>query len=105
MKVNRNKQKKVLLKQINKRNIIWLFIAVFVCIQVLFTIQTASIGAKLAQLEREAEDLTKNNQGLSRYLVESSSLTEMEETADELGFIKPLNTFYISMEEFVAQLP
>lgn len=105
MKVNRKKQKKSILKQINKRNIIWLFVAAFVGIQVLFTVQTATTGAKLAELEREEKSLIKSNQKLSRYLVKSSSLSEMEETADELGFKKPVNTFYISTEEFVAKLP
>ncbi len=105
MKVNRKKQKKAIFGQINKRNIIWLFVAAFVSIQVLFTIQTASSGAKLAELEREEQSLIKSNQELSRYLVELSSLSEMEKTADELGFNKPVSTFYISMDEIVAKLP
>ncbi len=94
MKVNRKKQKLSIFGKINKRNIIWLFVAVFVGIQVLFTIQTATAGAKLAELEREEQGLIKSNQELSRYLVESSSLSEMQKTADELGFNKPVNTFF-----------
>lgn len=105
MKLKRKKQNKVTLKRINKRNIVWAFAAAFVGIQVLFTVQTVTTGAHLAQLEREEKDLVKSNQELSRYLVESSSLSDMEETADELGFKNPINTFYISTEEFVAKLP
>ena len=105
MKVNRKKQEKAIFGKINKRNIIWLFVAVFAGIQVLFAIQTATAGAELSELEREEQDLIKSNQELSRYLVKSSSLSEMKETADELGFKIPVNTFYISTEEIVAKLP
>jgi len=102
---NKSKNKKRIIPEFKSKNIIWLFVAAFVSLQVFYTIQTATVGAQLANLELEEKELLKSNQDLSSNLVRSSSLSELEQTADELGFNKPLKTFYVSTDEFVAQLP
>jgi hypothetical protein len=105
MKFKRNIKSNNTTKKINKRNIAWFIVALFVGVQVLFAVQSATSGARLAELEYEEEELIKGNQEISQYIVESSSLSEMEETADELGFRKPDTTYYLTLEELVAQLP
>jgi hypothetical protein len=104
MKLKRNIRSNKPLK-INKRNFAWILVALLVGVQVLFAVQSATAGARLAELEYEEKELMKGNQELSQFIVESSSLSEMEETADELGFAKPDTTYYLTLEELVAQLP
>lgn len=72
---------------------------------VYLTIEAATSGAKLAELERKAVELSSENQRLSGDLVRSSSLKDLGEKAEEMGFSKPQEVVYISEKEAVAKLP
>jgi hypothetical protein len=80
-------------------------VALFVIATVFFTIEVSTLGAQLAELEREETNLIKEKQDLSNQLVNSSSLSEMGEKAEDLGFKKPSEVIYISEKEAVAKLP
>ncbi len=79
-----------------------LILAIFT---VFFTIQTVTSSAKLVYLENEELQLIKKNQELNNILIGSSSLTSLAKNAQELGFIKPTQTFYGEQEKEVAKLP
>ena len=83
----------------------WLTLAVFVISVVVFTIETATSGARLAKLEKEERQLSAENAELSARLVEYSSLTVLEGKSGELGFSTPQKIIYIGREESVAKLP
>lgn len=72
---------------------------------VYLTIEAATSGAKLAELERKASELARENQKLSSEIVRQSSLKDLGERAEEMGFTKPSEVVYISDEEAVAKLP
>jgi len=107
------KQKFIRIHSVNKdsknRSKKWLFIvwpalAVFVVLKVFITIKTVSSEAELSYLEKEIEDLQKVNFSLEDDLANASSLTEIENKKEELGFVKPTSVVYLSSEETVAQV-
>lgn len=98
-----NKQK--LAFAVKGNYIFWLAVSAFGVISIFFTIQTATSGAHLAQLEKEEANSRRENQALSAELVKLSSLTSIKEEAEQLGFGKPAKVIYIKAEETVAQLP
>jgi hypothetical protein len=89
----------------NRKILIWFAVALFVILQVFFTIQTATSGAQLAALEMEEEKLLKENRLLAGKLVASTSLVDIQENTEELEFSKPENLLYVDIGEFVAKAP
>ena len=83
----------------------WLSLAVFVISVVVFTIETATSGARLAKLERQEKDLASENAELSTKLVGFSSLSLLEAKSQELGFGSPQKIIYIGREAGFAKLP
>ena len=77
----------------------------FGILTVYLTIEAATSGAKLAELERQAAEIAAENQRLSGEIVRSSSLKDLGEKAEEMGFIKPQEVVYISEKDAVAKLP
>jgi len=77
-------------------------VVVFVIATVLLTIQTATSGARIAQLEEKQDELTRENRELNDKLVRTSSLTQISEDASELGFHKPSDIVYLTSAEDVA---
>lgn len=77
----------------------------FGILTVYLTIEAATSGAKLAELENRAAELATENQRLSGEIVRSSSLRDLGEKAEEMGFMKPQEVVYISEKEAVAKLP
>ena len=90
---------------INMKTVIVVVIGMFIALQVAFTIQTSTYGATLADLESEADELTKNIRQLNDKLVSSTSLTDVRNNSDILGFNTPENTLYLSTGKFVAKAP
>lgn len=84
---------------------VWVAIFVFVVVQIFITIQTTSAGAKLVDLEEKVKSLQLENRRLSEELVHNTSLTDVEKSANELGFKKPDNTLFINSNDFVAKIP
>lgn len=87
----------------NRKPLIWFTLAIFVILQVFFTIQTATSGAQLASLETEEEKLLKENRLLAGKLVGSTSLVDIQKNTEELEFVKPTDVLYINAGEFVAR--
>ena len=105
MKIFKYKKKAKNKKRINRKLPLWILVSVFVAIQILFTIETATSGGGLNALENIEEREYKKNQSLKEVLVSSMSLSDMEKKAEELEFIKPQTTIYLGGEEFVARVP
>lgn len=72
---------------------------------VYLTIVTSAAGAQLSHLEDEERRLTEENTYLKNKLVTSTSLSEIEEKALELGLRKAEKIIYISEEDTFAKLP
>ena len=80
-------------------------IILFVVSSVYMAIQVATTGAKIAKLDTEKRSLQKENEEISNTLINSSSLSELGEKAEELGFTKPEAIMYIKGDKQVAKLP
>lgn len=78
---------------------------VFIGLATLSIVEVASSGASLAYLENQEASLRAENQNLNDKLVGASSLSLLEDSAQDLGFIKPEKTLYISEKDAVAKLP
>jgi hypothetical protein len=83
----------------------WVAMGVFVISVVVFTIETATSGAKLAKLEKLERQLSAENGELSSKLVELSSLRNLDGKSLELGFGLPQKIIYIGREDGFAKLP
>ena len=78
---------------------------VFGIATILLTIKVASSGVVLSNLEGEKARLVRENEELANNLINSGSLRDLREKAEELGFAKPASILYISEKEVVAKLP
>jgi len=72
---------------------------------VFLTVETATSGATLANLEKQETRLIQENAGLKDEIVRASSLNGFEKKSAELGFVKPSKILYITTTEEVAKLP
>ena len=97
--------KKTKKREIKKTTVLLPILVVLASVVVFLTIETATSGARLAQLEQEEAALLKRNQELAEQLVKTTSLTNLAEEAEVLGFRKPSQVIYISEKEIVAKLP
>lgn len=68
-------------------------------------IQMSSVGARIAELEREEQELILKNSELSDNLVGKTSLLSISENAEKMGFVKPETVIYTEKEEVAAKLP
>lgn len=91
-------------KSVNTAPLVVFCVIIFVS-SIFVTIKVAASGAKLSLLEQEISSISKENQDYRRKLVNSSSLTKLEESVEGTDFIKPQELIYISKDEPVAQLP
>ncbi len=69
------------------------------------TVETATSGAVLSDLEHKEAVLTEENRELQDSIAKASSLNNLEGKTQELGFNKPSNIIYITGKEEVAKLP
>lgn len=90
---------------INIPTIIVPIIVLFVISSVYMAIQVATTGAKIAILDTEKRNLQKENAEISNILINSSSLSDLGEKAEELGFKKPEAILYIQGDKDIAKLP
>ena len=72
---------------------------------VYYIIESVSLGAELAKIQREERKLVEENRDLSDSLIGSSSLSSFEKKTEELGFLKPESVVYLKGETQVANLP
>jgi hypothetical protein len=82
---------------------VWMIIGAIVALQVVFTIQSSTLGATLADIEAKEKEILEENQRLTSEVVDSTSLSKIEKKTDELGFVKPEYNLYINVDNFVAK--
>lgn len=98
MKKIRNNQ-----KEINLKKILSVFVFGAILIVLAFaTVEMATSGAELGNLEKKIAEVSQENKDLSRELVKNSSLNSFSEEADLLGFQKPSEIVYITNTSGVA---
>ena len=96
----------------NKRNrgkgattIIAVCLFLFLATTVFFAIEAAASGAELSDLENKEYILSRKNSELKEQILMRSSLTKVEDRAEELGFGKPSQVFYVPTQKTFAKLP
>ncbi len=78
---------------------------------VFMTIETATSGAEVANLDKTEIELTNQKRALEENLVKGISMSSLEGKSAELGFIKPESLVYVAGNEAstaiapVANLP
>lgn len=72
---------------------------------VFVTIETATSGAEVANLDKTTVELTNQKRILEESLIKGISMSQLEEKSAELGFVKPENLVYVSTVAPVANLP
>lgn len=84
-----------------------LFLVIFVIglaiAQIFVSAGLAGRGQDLAALERQAAELTRQNQELRNQISSFGSLSKVASQAAQLGFGKPQELLYLVPEEPVAQ--
>lgn len=83
---------------LTKKSVITSLAIFLLILNVFFTLQMASLGVQVASLENSLEKLAKTNSDLQESLVKSSSLTLLDSTSDQLGFVKVDDSLYIKGE-------
>lgn len=101
MRKNKNKFKLATVKEYS----VWILLAGFVVFNIFSTIETATTGAEIANLEEKQAVLLGENRAFSDQIVNQSSLITIETKAQEMGYAKPQNLIYIAEKEVVAKLP
>ena len=74
----------------------WFLLGLFISLIVLFTVEEATSGAYFAEIERTKNSLIDENKLLESEIIRLSSLKNLEENAEDLGFVKPLSILYIT---------
>ena len=97
-----NKKEKVKKRRLTRKHLLWLFTLLFVSGTVFFTVEMSSSGLMLARLESQKEELLDKNRNLTDQLIKKSSLRNLEESAESLGFKKSNTILYINDQDPVA---
>ena len=97
------------MKQPKNTNKIWLFtfgaLAVVICAQLVASNILAGQGEEAAKLEIKSSQLLRTNQALRESLARQTSLTQIAQKAQDLGFIRPDSVVYVDLAKPVAALP
>lgn len=72
---------------------------------VFMTIETATSGIEVRKLEETESVLTAQKSELESRIAQTRSLAELQGQSGALGFVKPTDTVYITLDEPVAKLP
>lgn len=78
---------------------------VLIVASVFIMIDVATSGSKLAKLEKEKASLSRENGEIKEKLIGDSSLTELSNKAEDLGFAKPQSVIYVTDIDTLAKLP
>ena len=88
-----------------KTTLAWVIFGILAVSFIFFTIQTSTSGATLSRLEEDKGSILEENQVMRSKFIYLSSLKNLEEQAEKLGFVKPQKIIYISEDEIVAKIP
>lgn len=86
-----------------KRNLVWPFALVLVCLHVYFAVQMSSMGARIALYEDEAIKIKNENNDLSSRLIDTMSLTKLNQKSQDMGFRKIETTYFLKLGESFAE--
>lgn len=87
----------------NRRNIIWYFSFLILTLHIIISVQTSSMGAKIALYEEEEKRLMEENQELSMNMIDLTSLSKLDLLSEEMGFKKVENIIYLNAENNFAE--
>jgi cell division protein FtsL len=88
------------------KNIILITIMGILAVSSIFmTIETATTGVEIAELEKTESQLLSKKRDLEGSLVKTLSTTQLQEKSAELGFIKAIELVYVTDLKPVAKLP
>lgn len=62
-------------------------------------------GLEIYALEKEIDQIQKENRKITSEIVERTSLTDLLGEAEDLGYTKPENILYLDRDTSVAQAP
>ena len=74
-------------------------------VSILLTIEVATSGVEVANLENTQKQLSAQKRDLEEQLVKNLSSSGLQEKSGELGFIKPAILVYVQELPPVAKLP
>jgi len=86
-----------------KKSFVWIVIGFLISLQVLFTIQTSTLGAEYRDIENKKMILEDDNQRLMAEMVGNTSLSQLKQNSEELGYVDPQYNLYINVDNFVAE--
>lgn len=75
---------------------------VLAVLSIFMTIETATSGVEIANLQKKEEQLISQQQDLQENLVENLSTSSLQEKSVEMGFTKVGNLVYVANAENVA---
>jgi cell division protein FtsL len=75
---------------------------VLAVLSIFMTIETATSGAEIADLQKKEAQLTSQQQDIEENLVENLSVNSLREKSTEMGFTKVGNLVYVANAENVA---
>ena len=78
--------------------------AILAVLSIFLTIEAATSGAEIADLQKKEASLMAQRQDLQESLVESMSVNSLQEKSVEMGFTKVGNLVYVSSSVPVASL-
>lgn len=90
---------------VNKKIVFWSSVSLFIMSYIFLTLQTVASGSKYALLEKEEREISKKIRELNTEVMSATSLTQINEKSEQLGFLKVNDTLYIDQKSFVAKLP
>ena len=99
---------KIQRKEMSRRQtfVLALFLALFLAANVFYVVGIATSGAEIAALENKEKTLTELNQELKGKIIDSSSLSSLNGSAETLGFAKATSLWYLKQgEAATAKLP
>lgn len=79
--------------------------AVLAIVSIFLTIEVATSGVEVANLEKNEASLNEQQRLLEESLVKNLSNSALQSKSEDLGFVKPTNLVYVSEALPVAQLP
>jgi cell division protein FtsL len=88
---------------LKRSGFLWILVFVLLGVHVLFAVDNSSTGVKIALLEEEIHKLEEENENLSKDLLNTTSLTKLNENAESLGYLKIEKAIYLQTGQAQAK--
>jgi hypothetical protein len=72
---------------------------------VLMTVETATSGVEIADLQEQELQLSSKNRYLEDNLVRMLSINELQQKSEGMGYLKPETLVFVAPAQTVAKLP